>query len=342
MGEPIDIKTKKIVSNFSLESKFDKDLVFETLEKNLLLHWGAWGKLQQSWFSGAYLKFKDLDKYIVLIYLMRDHWQNLSDRFQYLSLEEFYGKEYLIIDKINLIRISEELNIPKETIRRKVNELQNEGIINREGKKIIMYKEALLVLTPEKTLDLLSSFIEKQSKILSEANWFGEAISQEYIKKYFRHFFTIMWLRFYKLQIPFLIRNRNIFRDTETWMVWGNIALVHQYNLNKFQEQNLIRSENIISTDNYYSSIVNVKMLRGVNASSVADISSIPRATVIRKLKWLVSQDLIKKNKNLEYTLSYKGKLNKKLEDNLKNNRTHVSDFLTDIFDYIKNSNFKL
>ena len=36
------------------------------------------------------------------------------------------------------------------------------------------------------------------------------------------------------------------------------------------------------------------------------------------------------------------GILNKKLEDNLKNNRLYVSEFLTDIFDYMKNSNFKL
>jgi len=341
MSEPIDIKTKKKISSYH-SYKFDKDLIFETLEKNLLTHWDTWGKLQQSWFSRAYLKFRDLDKYIVLIYLMHDHWQSLSDKFQYLSLEEFYGQEYLVIDKINLIRISEKLNIPKETIRRKVNELQNEGILKREGKKIVMQKEALFILTPEKTLDLLSIFIEKQSKILSGERWFGEAVSQEYIKKYFRNFFTIMWLRFYKLQIPFLIRHRNIFRDTETWMVWGNIAINHQYNLSRSQENDLIRPEKPLSTDNYYSNIVNVKMLRGVNASSVADISSIPRATVIRKLKWLVSQDLIKKNKNLEYTLSYKGKLNKKLEDNLKNNRLYVSEFLTDIFDYMKNSNFKL
>ena len=35
----------------------------------------------------------------------------------------------LSIDKINLIQISQELNIPKETIRRKVNELQQDGIL---------------------------------------------------------------------------------------------------------------------------------------------------------------------------------------------------------------------
>ena len=57
-----------------------------------------------------------------------------------------------------------------------------------------------------------------------------------------------------------------------------------------------------------------MKIIRGINASSIADISRIPRATVIRKLKWLVKQDCIKKNKNLEYQMKKGGKLNKKYQ----------------------------
>ena len=44
-------------------------------------------------------------------------------------MDEFYDSEFVTIEKINLIQISNELNIPKETIRRKVNELQLEGIL---------------------------------------------------------------------------------------------------------------------------------------------------------------------------------------------------------------------
>ena len=40
-------------------------------------------------------------------------------------MDEFYDLKSIKIDKINLIQISNDLNIPKETIRRKVNELQN-------------------------------------------------------------------------------------------------------------------------------------------------------------------------------------------------------------------------
>ena len=85
-----------------------------------------------------------------------------------------------------------------------------------------------------------------------------------------------------------------------------------------------------------------MKIDRGVNASSIADISSIPRATVIRKLKWLVKQNCIKKNKNLEYQMKKGGKMNKAISDNFLINQHSVAEFLTDIFDLMKNSNFKI
>ena len=85
-----------------------------------------------------------------------------------------------------------------------------------------------------------------------------------------------------------------------------------------------------------------MKIDRGINASSIADISTIPRATVIRKLKWLVKQNCIKKNRNLEYQMKKGGKLNKEIANNFLLNQNSVAEFLTDIFDLMKNSEFKI
>ena len=274
------------------------------------------------------------------MFLVRNHWQNLADKFTYLSKDEFYDSENIVIDKINLINISNELNIPKETIRRKVNELQESEILVREGKSIMFNKRGINYQKPEKTLELLSHFIEKKSNLLQGNDWFGESLSKEETKRFITKYFTIIWLRFFKLQIPFLIRHRNVFRDLETWVVWGNIALNHQDQMRKAIAKDLL-SENT-RNDNYYQHMADFKIARGINASSIADISSIPRATVIRKLKWLMQQDIIKKDKNLEYQLNGRGKINKKISKNTIINQEAVSDFLTDVFDYMKNSNFKL
>ena len=339
MSEPIDIKTKKVIPTESKE-KFDKALVLSNLEDNILSHWDTWGKFQQAWTNRAYATFKDLDKYIVMMYLIRKYWQNLSSKFSYLSMDEFYDSETLIIDKINLIQISNELNIPKETIRRKVNELQDQGVLQRNGKSISFHKKGINFQKPSETIELLATFIEKKSNMLQGNEWFGAPVKKEEIKIFIKKYFTIVWLRFFKLQIPFLIRHRDVFGDLETWIVWGNIALSHQYHLAKAAEKNLL--EEPINFRNYYQNVSAIKVTRGINASSISDISRIPRATVIRKLKWLTKNDAIKKNKNLEYQMNNRGKLNKSIAENFMINQNAVAEFLTDIFDYIKDSNFKI
>jgi len=339
MNDPIDIKTKKVIPAQQTE-KFDRFLVLQNLQQHIVSHYDTWGSFQQSWTNKAYKTFKDFDKYIVMMFLVRNYWQSLSDKFSYLSMDEFYDLENVKIDKINLINISQELNIPKETIRRKVNELQEAGILIRDGKSILFNKRGMNYQKPENTIELVSTFIAKKSNLLQGNAWFGESISKEEVQKFINKYFTIIWLRFFKLQIPFLVRHRNVFQDLETWIVWGNIALNQQDQMRKARDKDLL-FENVAG-DNYYKNMANFKIERGINASSIADISRIPRATVIRKLKWLMRQDVIKKSKNLEYQLKNSGKKNIVIAKNTVINQEAVADFLTDIFDYLKNSNFKL
>ena len=341
MSEPIDIKTKKIVPQ-PIRQGFDKSIVHEALQKNIISHWDTWGKLQSTWTNRAYKTFKDFDKYLDLLFLVRDSWQQSADKFEYYSFEEFYNKENVVIDKINLIKISSELNIPKETVRRKVNELQKEEVLSREGKKIILTRKAAFFQKPVKSIETLSSFLEKKSNFLEGEEWFGNSVKKEDITLYIEKYFSIIWLRFLKLQIPFLLRHKNNFGDLETWMIWGNVAIHHQKNLAKMQDLKIMTdSSSHVTYANYFSKVSDVKIIRGVNASSISDITSIPRATVIRKLKWLVKQDVLKKNKKLEYIMKNSGKLNRKIEQNFLDNQLFVAEFLTDFFDYYKNSNFK-
>mgnify|MGYP001441158650 CR=1 FL=1 len=340
MNDPIDIKTKKKIIPQYEKGVFNKDLVLECIEKNISTSWATWGKFQQIWTNQAFNTFKDFDKYLVLIYLIRGYFQQLTDKFEYFSYDNFYDFDEIIINKLNLIKISVELNIPKETIRRKINELQSEGIIKREGKKITLQRKLLGFQKPDLSLEAISSFISKSSKNLQGEDWFGSSIEKDEIKIYLKKFFTLLWQRFLNLQIPFLIRHRNNFKDLETWIIWGNIALHHQKKFQLFKDSSVMRNDTTRLTD-YYKQLSSLKIDRGVNASSIADISGIPRATVIRKLRWLVKEKVIYKNKNLEYVMQSKGNLDKKIKETFLTNQIFVAEFLTDFFDYYKNSNFK-
>ena len=78
-------------------------------------------------------------------------------------MEAFYGQDKVGIEKLNLIEISKDLNIPKETVRRKVNYLQSNEIIIRSGKSIFLHTKGLEIQKPMSTIENLSGLLSKLS-----------------------------------------------------------------------------------------------------------------------------------------------------------------------------------
>ena len=133
MNKPVDIKIAHINKNENTSNTIDKDLVHEVFQRNINDKLKSFYRLQQDWVNRAYKNFNDFDTYLILMYLMNKVYINYSDRFHYMSMEAFYGQDKVGIEKLNLIEISKDLNIPKETVRRKVNYLQTNDIIIRSG-----------------------------------------------------------------------------------------------------------------------------------------------------------------------------------------------------------------
>ena len=348
MSKPIDLKTVKIFETLkkrpSLEKKEFATLNSEQIYDILASHSNEtvtlWFKLQQAWCNNAYNTFKDYDSYLILVYLVNQVFQKYSDRFQFLSYEEFYEKNELTIDKINLIEISKELSIPKETIRRKVNFLQDQGIIFRKGKAIFFNNNIARVQRPANSKKMMANFLEKTGQILEKESWFGKAFSKEEIEDFIDKYFTICWQHWFRLQIPFLVRHRIFFGDLETWNVWGAIGI------SQFTDYSKQIKDRIVEDPRTYADLY-LHLLRhipknGINASSISEISNIPRATVIRKLKYLLKQKLVIKNKKLEYMLLPSPKNIKSFEQNYMHNQKHKAGFVTTIFDLMKNSSFKV
>ena len=348
MSKPVNLKTVKIYENLkskpSLDNKnfktLNAELIYDILSKNSNETVTLWFKLQQAWCNNAYNTFRDYDTYLVLVYLVNQVFQKYSDRFQYLSYEEFYAKNELVIEKINLIEIAKELNIPKETIRRKVNFLQNQNIIFRKGKAIFFSNAINKMQRPANSKRMMANFLEKTSQILAKEAWFGRTFSKEEIEQFIDKYFTICWQHWFRLQIPFLVRHRAFFGDLETWNVWGAIGI------SQFTDYSKQVRERIVEDPRTYADLY-LHLLRhtpknGINASSISEISTIPRATVIRKLKYLLKEKLVIKNKKLEYMLLPSPKNVKSFEQNYMHNQKYKAGFVTTIFDLMKNSSFKV
>ena len=335
--------------NLSNLEKFNSNDIALILSANTLILMKHWIKFQQEWINNIYKQFKDYDKYILLIYLVSKSWEDNLDLFKFYSIEEYHSKEEIRLPNISLLKLSENLKIPKETIRRKLIELEEQSLIKREGQNFFLAQSALNLQKPENSIKNISIFLEKLSILLSAHDWFGSSISRGDVELYFKQYYTIFWNRYFKLQIPFLVRWKTIFDDLESFVIWGNMGINQNINLERILKEADIKSNNLeIKKEQYIANIINMadtevnESMYGINASSIAEISSIPRATVIRKLNKLSKKKIIKRNKKLEYLLTGQGKLNEKIKTNYLINQKNISLFVTDIFNLIKKSSLKI
>tara|TARA_B100001559_G_C16428744_1_gene588786 strand:+ start:149 stop:1237 length:1089 start_codon:yes stop_codon:yes gene_type:complete len=304
-----------------------------------------WYKFSTTWNYNAYQTFMDMDKYLILIYLVQKSFRHYADILIIHSEDQFYTKEEFEIEKINLIEISEDLSIAKETVRRKINELSEEKIIMRSGKKIVLKPLTFIHQRPKHSIKTLSQFLSVCSKYLSTQNWFGPAIESKFIEEFTRANFTLVWRFFFRFKIPFLIRQRKFHGDLETFIVAGTIFANHITRLKEKYKNNPITLEKNtedLGEENYMAwarfLITSRENIIGMNASSISEITGIPRATVIRKLRISEKKGLLHKDKQQLYTMgrTYKQKL-KELEKIFTENQVDLCKFISTFFELYRN-----
>ena len=93
-------------------------------------------QLQFGSIHNAYNSFKDIDKDIILAYLINKTLSTYNKHFYNLSFEDFYSNKSVDIEKISISDLVKEIKLSKETARRKLNEMTKDGIITRNKKKI--------------------------------------------------------------------------------------------------------------------------------------------------------------------------------------------------------------
>ena len=279
------------------------DQVFESIMGNYSELSKEWIFHQWNWMNNVYRSFKDHYKYMIVISLIEKtlHFYNQMN-IQY-SYEEYYSKSFLQIEKFSITELCEKLDLPKETVRRKVLELENEGVISRDKKKIIIDRKAFPFVKPENQIKFTSKYIYLVSKILNKEQVYTKKLDQKAIENIIKKKFTLCWRWFYRMQIPLIIGYHKFMQDLTTFHIWGTVCMNQVLNVSK--ELNTNDNENSLdyfSTNNVL--IENLGSDTGISAMSISDMTQIPRATIIRKCKFLLQQDLIKINSKKQYVLS--------------------------------------
>ncbi len=277
--------------------------VFETIMNNYSSLSKEWITHQWNWINGVYWAFKDHYKYMIVISLIEKTLQFYDQMNIVYTYEEYYSKSYLQIDKFSITELCEKLDLPKETVRRKVLDLENEGVIIRGKKKFIINRKAFPFVKPENQIKFASKYIFLVSESLNKEKIYLKKLDQKTIENLIRKKFSLCWRWFYKMQIPLVIGYHKFMKDLVSFHIWGTVCMNQVLNISK-ELDNVNKKMPLDYFDTSEKLIENVGEFSGISAMSISEMTKIPRATVIRKSKELIKKDLIKLNEKKQYVLT--------------------------------------
>ena len=289
------------------EIDFSKTLTDEQVYESIMSHYSTlsknWISHQWNWMNNVYASFNDHYKYMIVISLVEKTLQFYDQMNIQYSYEEYYSKSYLQIEKFSITELCEKLDLPKETVRRKVLELEKEGVITRNKKKIIIDRKAFPFVKPDNQIKFSSKYIHLVSQALNKDKVYSKKLDQKTIENIIKKKFSLSWRWFYRMQIPLIIGYHKFFQDLTTFHIWGTVCMNQVLNVSS-----QLNSDSEKSSLDYFATnnilIENFGTNAGISAMSISDMTKIPRATIIRKCKYLIKEDLIKLNEKKQYVLS--------------------------------------
>jgi DNA-binding Lrp family transcriptional regulator len=286
--------------DINISKRIQSKDVFNCLLDNYSYFSSDWVYHQWNWLHQNYSAFNDLVKYFVAISLVRNTLRFYDQNGFKYNYEEYYARNEIQIGEFNISELAKEFELPKETMRRKVLELEKSKVIRKEGKKIIFNRSNYNLIKPINQIRITSKYISKLSELLFKQKIIHKQITEEEVKTKIQNDFSKTWLWFYEFQLPLMISWKKFFEDIHILYIWGTLGLNQVYN--QKNKSNLDEIESIVF-DEYLEALL-ADSGAGLNIMSISEMTKIPRATVIRKMKYLEDEKLVKMNKKKQYYLS--------------------------------------
>ena len=311
----------------SISNQIDEDKIYKIINKNFSKIAPYWFELISSWLIRSYNVFQDIDKFIILIYFINKDLIFYRKNGLVIDYDTFYKDKSIEIPKINISDISSDLHIPKESVRRKLQELEKSGVIKKTGKKIFVDRSAFVTAKAEQTLKELSILISKFNEILVDEKITNNIFDTKEISESIKANFSFCWYQFYKLLFIFTNRWRDHLADLETLTI-GLVVLLNTVGNKSFRAKDLNMK--------YWRKLAQGADDVGVNAMSLSDITGIPRPTVVRKIKKLIENNFLHINEKKLITMNIKGSSFSTAQKIQNQNMKNLSNMMHRIFNQIK------
>lgn len=209
----------------SISSQIDENKISKIIDRNFSKIAPFFYPFIANWLTRAYGVYGDIDKYLIAIYLVNRQFIFYRKNGLTISFETFFENKPLEIDKINFSDISKDLKIPKESVRRKIQELEDKAVIKRVKKKILIYRTGLSTARVNIAIKELSLLLHEFNKILKEEREINKVFEIEEIISSIKQNYSFCWYQFYKFLFEYTNRWRNQIDDLETLCIGMNVVL---------------------------------------------------------------------------------------------------------------------
>ena len=242
---------------------------------------GEFMNIQSEFLSGIYNRYdKDLDAAnIVLFFAKNLHQETLrlrdSDLNVDISFENFWNNHSKIRQKnFKIISIAKETGLPKETTRRKINNLIKSKMLEKQ-KNYLSWKP--VEKHKESYNEIVSEELKQISKLIQViCIHLNITFSREKITNELKKYYSFYWYHYLNTQLQYLKMWQNRLSDLELLLISMQCLIQSNLNSDKGIKDNI--------------------KLGSVSATSISDVTGIPRATCIRKLDKLYKMKIIKKD----------------------------------------------
>ena len=266
------------------------------INEKILQNWLDYLKLftpiQSNFLSHLFKRYRCLDSGSIVLFFAKKTHQAIMRKKEYdlnydLSFEKFWqNHNESDVENSTIIEIAKNINLPKETTRRKLAELTKQKVFTKIKKNIIWlpsneYKKNYneIINDEIKQLAKLTKYVTDKINL----NFSTEEIISEYKKKFSFYWFhyldlQLKWMRLWKLQV----------NDLEIVMIFMQIASLLSSRVSGGVSHTKLFSEpDIVLKPRAQNKNVSI------SATSLSDVTDIPRATCIRKLNQMVYLKMI-------------------------------------------------
>ena len=276
----------------------DKNSLLAQMLKNALLeNWVSYNNyfmaFESDYLATLHKNYKSLDNgYLALIFTKRVHQEILRFREQDLNaeidLESFWDNHSRVNqEKLTIIEIAKISGLPKETARRKLLFLIKNKFLAKKGNIINWtpnddYKNNYIPMV-EKQLDAFAWLIKNTAKFINID------LDIDLIKQDAKKNFSFYVFHFLDVQQRYLKLFLNKLGDLELYFIGLQVVIVTAA---KLKERNLSMNDMFKDPD-----LVKDYAKYDISATSISDVTGIPRATCIRKLDQLAKLKIVQQSK---------------------------------------------